>query len=242
MRSSLMETAIRSFKPDVLIVDNVPRGALGELDATLEYCRTSAQTHCVLGLRDVLDDPTTVRREWRAAENELFVRDYYDAVWVYGDHHVYDVVHEYQFSPTVACKLAYTGYLDHRARLHSESDAFVSELQSTGDRIALCLVGGGQDGDRLANIFSEVEFPVGMRGAVLMGPYMPMETQQRLRARMASNPRFQAIGFVTDPYLLLHCADRVVAMGGYNTVYELLSFEKHALIVPRVKPRCEQLI
>ncbi|HYT04332.1 MAG TPA: hypothetical protein VEM13_05555, partial [Gemmatimonadales bacterium] len=37
-------------------------------------------------------------------------------------------------------------------------------------------------------------------------------------------------------------ADRVVAMGGYNTVYEVLSFEKPALIVPRVTPRREQLI
>jgi predicted glycosyltransferase len=31
-------------------------------------------------------------------------------------------------------------------------------------------------------------------------------------------------------------------MGGYNAVYEVLSFEKPALIVPRVKPRQEQLI
>ena len=31
-------------------------------------------------------------------------------------------------------------------------------------------------------------------------------------------------------------------MGGYNTVCEILSFEKQALIVPRVQPRQEQLI
>jgi predicted glycosyltransferase len=37
-------------------------------------------------------------------------------------------------------------------------------------------------------------------------------------------------------------AECVVSMGGYNSVYEVLSFEKPALIVPRVKPRREQLI
>ena len=37
-------------------------------------------------------------------------------------------------------------------------------------------------------------------------------------------------------------ADRVIAMGGYNTVCEVLSFEKRALIIPRVKPRREQII
>ena len=34
----------------------------------------------------------------------------------------------------------------------------------------------------------------------------------------------------------------VVAMGGYNTFCEILSFDKRALIVPRTKPRLEQFI
>jgi len=37
-------------------------------------------------------------------------------------------------------------------------------------------------------------------------------------------------------------ADRVIAMGGYNTICEILSFEKHALIVPRIGPGSEQWI
>jgi predicted glycosyltransferase len=35
---------------------------------------------------------------------------------------------------------------------------------------------------------------------------------------------------------------RVIAMGGYNTVCEVLSFAKPALIIPRVRPRREQII
>ena len=34
----------------------------------------------------------------------------------------------------------------------------------------------------------------------------------------------------------------VVAMGGYNTFCEILSFDKRALIVPRTTPRLEQYI
>ena len=34
----------------------------------------------------------------------------------------------------------------------------------------------------------------------------------------------------------------VVAMGGYNTFCEILSFDKPALVVPRVRPRLEQAI
>jgi predicted glycosyltransferase len=41
--------------------------------------------------------------------------------------------------------------------------------------------------------------------------------------------------------LIAH-AQGVVAMGGYNTFCEILSFDKRALIVPRTKPRLEQYI
>ena len=37
-------------------------------------------------------------------------------------------------------------------------------------------------------------------------------------------------------------AASVVAMGGYNTFCEILSFDKRALIVPRTAPRLEQFI
>jgi predicted glycosyltransferase len=48
--------------------------------------------------------------------------------------------------------------------------------------------------------------------------------------------------FISNPDLLLSRADRIVSMGGYNTTCEVLSYEKHALIVPRSKPRHEQQI
>jgi predicted glycosyltransferase len=41
---------------------------------------------------------------------------------------------------------------------------------------------------------------------------------------------------------LIAGARGVVAMGGYNTYCEILSFDKPALIVPRTAPREEQLI
>ena len=41
---------------------------------------------------------------------------------------------------------------------------------------------------------------------------------------------------------LIEAAAGVVAMGGYNTFCEILSLDKRALIIPRVRPREEQLI
>ena len=245
LRSKIILAAMEAFQPDVLIVDNVPRGAMGELDATLKYLRWRGNTRCVLGLRDILDDPVVVRREWRLADNEDVVRDYYDAVWVYGDAKVFDVVKEYKFCPEVADKLQYTGYLDYRARLQfadGEGAELLQALTKSGVRFVLCMVGGGQDGAQLASVFAESDFSPEMEGVVLMGPYMPRDDRHRLLSRMQSRPNFRALDFVTDSDLLLSCAERVVTMGGYNSVYEVLCYEKHGLIVPRLQPRREQLI
>ena len=54
LRVKAIAAALETFKPDVLIVDHLPRGALRELDSSLEDLRVSGNTRCVLGLRDVL--------------------------------------------------------------------------------------------------------------------------------------------------------------------------------------------
>src|SRR5262249_22371194 len=98
LRSGAIKAALEAFQPDVFIVDNVPRGAQGELDGTLAFLQARGRTRCVLGLRDVLDDPAAVRREWHAWANEETIRNYYDAVWIYGDAAVFNMASEYGFS------------------------------------------------------------------------------------------------------------------------------------------------
>src|SRR5262249_35241114 len=70
-------------------------------------------------------------------------------------------------------------------------------------------------------------------GVLLTGPYMPPEVRQRLRQRTAGHPRLRVVEFIPEPAPLLQNADRVISMGGYNTVAEVLAFEKPAFIVPR---------
>ncbi len=243
-RANIIRAALESFAPDVLIVDKVPLGLLEELRLGLEWLRTQPHTRCVLGLREVLDAPQTVYREWHLGGSEAAIRAYYDAVWVYGDPRVYDPVREYDFSGEVAAKVRYTGYLDRRAMSNTNRDDFTDPLASLDvppGPLVLCMVGGGQDGERLADVFLQAELPPYTTGLVVTGPFMPAEARGRLCGR-AVHPRQRVLQFVTNPEHLLKRADKVVAMGGYNTICEVLSFQKRALIVPRVKPRREQLI
>lgn len=56
------------------------------------------------------------------------------------------------------------------------------------------------------------------------------------------NPRLRVIRLAGDPSPLFQRAERVVAMGGYNTICELVSARQRALVVPRCEPRREQWI
>jgi predicted glycosyltransferase len=245
LRARTIRTSLEAFKPDVFIVDKVPRGVGRELTMTLEYLRMYGRTRCVLGLRDILDEPEAVRREWLRDANEEAIARYYDAVWIYGDPQVYDAVQEYAFPPQLARKVSYTGYLDQRLRHATESsngDDLLARLDLPEGRLMLCMVGGGQDGARLAEAFSRAELPEDATGVILTGPYMPKAVQERLQRRAGRNPRLRVVSFVSDPSPLLNRAERVVAMGGYNTVGEILAFGRNALIVPRTTPRLEQWI
>ncbi len=245
LRRNTILAALISFKPDVLIVDHLPRGAMQELDPSMEYLRDQGQTYCILGLRDVLDEPAITERKWRHTHNEEAIRSSYDVVWVYGDPRVYDLINRYRFSPDIREKMQYLGYLDQRIRLkfaREDADHFLSALDLPPGRLALCMVGGGQDGEHLAETFALADLPDDMNGVILSGPFMPSETRERIQQIVHKKARMKLLDFVPEPTCLLQHADRVVSMGGYNSTCEVLSFEKPALIIPRVKPGREQWI
>ncbi len=244
IRTQMIRASIAAFEPDIFIVDNVPRGALNELDTTLRDIRRQNQTYCVLGLRDVLDEPEQVKTEWRKAGNEEVINKFYDKIWIYGDPNVFDAVREYKMTRDIANKVSYTGYFDRRIRFEQHTEHTTkpsrSEFNLPGGRFVLCMAGGGQDGAPLTKIFARATFPADMFGVIVTGPFMPPEMKAELHHMATSRTNLKVLEFVNKPTFLIHQADYVVAMGGYNVVSEILSFEKHALIVPRTTPRHEQ--
>ena len=77
---------------------------------------------------------------------------------------------------------------------------------------------------------------------MVLGPFLQPETQAEFIDRANKLSQVQAITFDAKLEELEDNAIGVVAMGGYNTFCEILSFNKRALIIPRTRPRMEQFI
>lgn len=242
-RSAVLADTVRHFTPDVLLVDRHPRGLNGELDAALEIHgarRPAAST--VLGLRDILDEPATITREWqRWRLSEVIERDY-DAVLCYGDPAVYDPVSAYALPAGVARKIRYTGYLtDDLAPVDAQA---LRQAHAPDGRLAVCTLGGGQDGAPIASAFLQAMRHLrekSWHGVLITGPYMATPDVDALQAQ-ARRCDVAVIRMATDVPRYLAAADAVLSMGGYNTTCEVLALRVPAVIVPRTQPRLEQLM
>jgi predicted glycosyltransferase len=242
LRAAAIHATLDAFDPDVLIVDHLPRGARGELEPALSMLKKRGRSRVVLGLRDILDEPDTVAREWEAAAAFQSIAEFYDTVWIYGDPDVFDAITEYSFPAWLRARTRYTGYLDPRTGHSSIAESVELLAHHTIDdrRLVLCQLGGGQDGMRLARAFAEATFPPDTHGILLTGPFLGAEERAALRQLGRMNARLEIVDFIAEPMLLQQRAAAVVAMGGYNSICEVMAFRKRALIVPRARPRSEQ--
>ena len=244
LRTNSIRVAVENFQPDLVIVDKVPIGAFGELLPALEAIEAEGRAKCVFGIRDVLDDRQTVKQECLCEENLRAIDRFYDSVWVYGDASIYDPVAEYDFPPSIRAKTYFTGYLDQSGRLdlvdHKLPNFFYNRSRDVS--LAVCLLGGGQDGAAIADVFAAAIPSESMHGVIVAGPFMPVASLESLRRKASRAPHLTVLEFSPEADLLIREADHVVAMAGYNTVCSILSFDKRALLIPRTSPRREQLI
>src|SRR6516225_8285403 len=83
MRASIIRHTAEIFDPDLFIVDKEPLGLRGEVLDTLDTLRRRG-TPLVLGLRDVMDEPSLLGPEWERKHVLPALEELYDQLWVYG--------------------------------------------------------------------------------------------------------------------------------------------------------------
>ena len=241
LRGSIIEATARAFEPEMTIVDKEPWGFRGELEPTLQMLKERG-TRLVLGIRDVLDDDDALSAEWERKNALEAIERFYDEIWIYGIPEICEPLEGLDLPKSVRSRLRYTGYLRRTAPdWPAETIAEIPE-----EPYVLVTTGGGGDGEKLVDWVLrayETDPTLRSRALIVYGPFLNATVRNEFDNRVGDlADRVTAISFHPRFERLLAGARGVVAMGGYNTFCEILSMDKPAIIVPRTKPRREQVI
>lgn len=244
IRRELVRGVVKAFDPHLFVVDNSPRGVGGELLSTLAYLRERRPaTRIALTLRDVLDDPAHTIAHWGSLGTMELLERCYDEVWVAGARAVFDTPSLYAFSPAVAQRTRFCGYVV-RGTSVPEVERIRREWRLEDRPRVLVSCGGGGDGSALLGAYTGAAHRLaddGIDSIVLLGPDMPAARRHQLRAAFSRpDERVRVFDFHPDVPALLALSSVSVSMAGYNTACEVLSAGKPALLVPRTRPRAEQ--
>ena len=240
LREAIIRQTAETFAPDLFIVDKEPTGFRGEIAAALDRLRARG-CRCVLGVRDVLDEPSLLAPEWERKGATDALRRFYDEIWVYGLREIYEPLAALGLPAETEARITYTGYL---RRDLPQTASLTRYPKLTRSPFILVTTGGGGDGDDLIDwVVSAYEAePAPLPALIVFGPFINRDRRRGFLERINRHPKLDAIAFDSKIEFLMQKAAAVVAMGGYNTFCEILSLDKPALIVPRTRPRLEQCI
>ena len=241
-RSRRIEFLLDEFRPDLVIVDNVPCGLRGEMLPALRQVKRRSGTRCVLALRDVLDRLGRVQSEWSSVGAEEALECLYDEVWVFGSDESSARLTELPGMgngvPCISC-----GRLGLGGELRPRSATDDSAIRvGRGEPRVLVTGGGGGDAMHLVQTYVEMLrlLQPQIYSQVVLGPDFCHQTWSTLNRNNGFAARID--DFLPDLPQAMVRADVVVAMAGYNSICELEATGSRSVLVPRVWPREEQLI
>ena len=151
-----------------------------------------------------------------------------------------------QVLPKIRENTVFCGYI--KKKLPCQNIKLVRKELRLKEREKLIVVttGGGEDGHFLIKSYllslSQVKSRYSYRTLIIFGSEMPLKERENLLKIIAKHSNIIALDFTDRLMNYLQAADLVVSMAGYNTITEILSLGKKAVVVPRHKPSQEQLI
>jgi predicted glycosyltransferase/glutathione synthase/RimK-type ligase-like ATP-grasp enzyme len=242
LRANLLCDALLNFRPDLVLVDHMPGGAVGELIPALKALKEAhPDSVIVLGLRDILDAQDVIKRVWEQEGAYEALRRYYDRVLIYGSSEILETDRVYEL-PALRHGTHYCGYVVKRGPV-AGADAIRQSLGLGKRRHVFVSAGGGGDGQSLMRTYVQAVRLLGPRvkfGTLMaVGANAPPEILLELEAAARGLP-IRVVPYVEHSRSHMAAADLVVCMAGYNTLSEVLYLKKKSLVVPRAGPSAEQ--
>jgi len=247
IRKNIITATAKTFQPHLFIVDKEPLGLKKEVLPTLQWLRRCRPTtRSILGLRDIMDDAATVKKDWQEKRVYKILEDLYSEIWIYGNKEFYDPITEYGISESISPKMYFTGYIPRKIPSKEGIRAIKREHGvKEGEKLVVVTTGGGGDGcavmDKYLLMLESSTDCLPFKSILITGPFMPKQ-DRRMIFKRARRLGVRTYHFYRQMEKIFAAADIVVSMGGYNTLCEILSQGTPSLVIPRETPRKEQLI
>lgn len=248
LRADLLLSAVMNFKPDLLLVDKKPYGVKRELEGVLRYVRFhQPATRQALILRDILDAPEATIQTWEKQNYYEAIDSFYDVVLALGAPEIFDLGNEYKFSATMQAKLKYCGYIQREPGTKIRCEIRKELALRDEEKLVLVTPGGGEDGyEILQNYLAGLALLPdnhNIHSVIISGPEMAASQRRRLvQAGLKHTSVITMLEFTDDLMSYMNAAEAVISMGGYNTICEILTLQKRAIVIPRSHPTQEQII
>jgi predicted glycosyltransferase len=247
IRKNIITATAKTFQPQLFIVDKEPLGLRKEVLPTLKWLqRCRPNTRAILGLRDIMDDAATVKKDWNEKGVYQVLESLYAEIWVYGNREFYDPIAEYDISESISRKIHFTGYIPRKIPGKEAVRNIRKELGvQPAEKLVVVTTGGGGDGYNVMRNYVDMleSFNVNLpfKSVLITGPFMPKKKRRKIFKR-ARKLGVRTYHFYRQMETIFAAADLVVSMGGYNTLCEILSQGTLSLVIPRETPRKEQMI
>jgi predicted glycosyltransferase len=246
IRKNIITATAKTFQPHLFIVDKEPLGLKKEVLPTLQWLRRCRPgTRAILGLRDIMDDAESVKKDWQEKGVYQILERLYSEIWIYGIQEYYDPISEYGISESVRSKMRFTGYIPRKIPGKEAVKNLIKEFNLKDDeKLVAVTTGGGGDGYALMDTYLcmlESVNHLPFKSLLITGPFMPKQKRKKVFKR-ARRLGVRTYHFYRQMEKIFAAADVVVSMGGYNTLCEILSQGTLSLVIPRETPRKEQLI
>jgi predicted glycosyltransferase len=246
LRSGLLLETIKEYLPHILIVDHSPLGMKGEMIPALKWIKQKApNTVTILGMRDILDEPSKIVEQWRSQQIYKFLQDYYDHILIYGGREIFDPVTAYDFPPEIVGKTRFCGYITDLDVARPRSVTPKRAVKNHRQFVVLTIGGGDGAGETVVSTYMQVlgehRDSIDFDSLIITGPFISNDLWGRLHRSIQGLP-VKLRRFVPDTRSFLLRSDLVISTGGYNTTTEILCYAKRALVIPRILYRQEQLI
>lgn len=223
LRKNIINSIVKSYRPDFFFIDYRPKGLCDELEGSIRRMKKKPY----LVLRDILDDPAETKKSWDSGKFIEFIRKQYSGVFVFGDKKIFDMSKKYSFE-RIDDKIKYFGYI-----VNSEN-----YVRSSKKRILITVGSGCVGYNIIRKVLDCGNFKDPVR--VITGPAMKKEHYLNLKKKYAS---VEFVKYETDMITEYNEASLVISMGGYNTSTEILESDVPVLIIPLEEPdNLEQLV